>query len=115
MASRTALLASLAAASLVVAASFVHLSCGSQKAACEAPATTIYDCAPIDPDAGVLGCVAGPNPISTDVPDKDKVYPAGCLATTPYCSPILANAAEQCRCESDILLDGGLAWICPVE
>jgi hypothetical protein len=114
MASRFALFASIAAALVALVASLVPVACGPQSSACGAPSTDVYDCQPLALDAGVPGCVGGPWVIGVH-PDQDKLFPGGCRATVPSCSPINPVHPEVCECEPNQLLDGGLSWICPVE
>ncbi len=82
---------------------------------CGAPAAITYDCVASAADAGAPGCTAGPAPFGGDPPDPDKTFPNGCTATLTSCSTAYPNDPERCRCEPDALLDGGLAWICPVK
>jgi hypothetical protein len=113
MTSRTVLAASLLVASFVGVAA-VQASCVSQESSCGAPSAPTYDCSPIDPDGGVPGCLGGPHPSFKQVPDDGKLFPNGCRSEIPACSPLVQGKPEACRCEPDVLLDGGLAWICPV-
>ena len=77
---------------------------------CTPPAHTTYTCAPLPP--GSAGCLGGPKwstdnyqsdaaPIQQD--DPDEVFPSGCHAFIPDCSPYYKGTAREFEC-------GGSGW-----
>jgi hypothetical protein len=84
---------------------FALASCDSSE--CKAPEHTTYNCEPVP--AGTPGCIGGPIWMSnqssggaTHQDDPDKVFPAGCFAEIPDCSPYYANSARTFKCDADV-------------
>ncbi len=84
---------------------------------CVPPSTTIYSCEPIS--AGD-GCV-GEAHLQTDGAggasgSPDRIFPVGCNASLPFCSPWYPNVVQTCSCQVTSEPDAAptWAWICPL-
>jgi len=88
----------------VVLASLVAItgSCSYPEPLCKPPAQTTYSCSPLP--AGSFGCAGGPRWSAPDgsmhQDDPDKVFPVGCRAEIPDCSPYYMGSPRGFECSS---------------